>query len=365
ETMVAAVDMATHGLGGDSEVTLRIDGLSAQIILGPQKAMPLSLLAMEHQSTLATLSAQLRRETPHDQDARFAVATGRQPRMPLAATEAAVFSALTDGPQPLETLCPSRQKLAAAERLRKRGLLTLAAFTPSDAAHVLGHHSGWSIEAARLGAALHGRRRDGRGEVLAQEPEAFCTRVLDALTRRSTTCLLQTTFAAEGLSAVNPDQDPLVAALLYGEHRMLSASLKLATPLIALGASAATHYPAIANVLSAQLEVPEHADVANAVGAVAGQVRLTRTLRLTEDPAGGFTVFLPDGPKPYGDRKKAMAEAEAALEAQMAEASAKAGAADAPITLSWILNEAEVEGRRVLIEGVLTGTATGRPATIG
>ncbi len=46
----------------------------------------------------------------------------------------------------------------------------------------------------------------------------------------------------------------------------------LDVPLIALGASAATHYPVIAKLLGAELIVPDHADVAGAVGAAAGSV---------------------------------------------------------------------------------------------
>ncbi|MEO1551658.1 MAG: hydantoinase/oxoprolinase family protein, partial [Pseudomonadota bacterium] len=139
---------------------------------------------------------------------------------------------------------------------------------------------------------------------------------------------------------------------------------RLATPLVALGASAGTHYPSVAKRLGAKLHVPSHADVANAVGAVAGHVRLTMSLRLTEDPAGGLTLFLAEGPKAFADRACASAAAEDALRTQIAAASAKAGAPDAQITLDWCLNEAEMDGRRVLVEGVLSATASGRPATI-
>ena len=46
-------------------------------------------------------------------------------------------------------------------------------------------------------------------------------------------------------------------------------ALKLTLPLVALGASAATYYPTIANQLGAELIVPDHAGVAGAVGAAA------------------------------------------------------------------------------------------------
>ncbi|MEO1551944.1 MAG: hydantoinase/oxoprolinase family protein, partial [Pseudomonadota bacterium] len=178
ETMVAAVDMATHGLGGDSEVTLRINGLHTEVVLGPQKAMPLSLLVHTHPDLLETLEGQSRRDVPHDQDGRVALATGREPRVPLTGIEEGVFAALRAGPQPLETLCPTRQKLAAMDRLRKRGLVALATFTPTDAAHVLGTHGVWSTPAAHLGAGLFARKRDGKGERVAQDETGFAQMVL-------------------------------------------------------------------------------------------------------------------------------------------------------------------------------------------
>ena len=46
-------------------------------------------------------------------------------------------------------------------------------------------------------------------------------------------------------------------------------SLKLSLPLVALGASAATYYPKIAQ-LGTELIVPDHAEVVGAVGAAAG-----------------------------------------------------------------------------------------------
>ena len=54
----------------------------------------------------------------------------------------------------------------------------------------------------------------------------------------------------------------------------MTAEIALRAPIIGLGASAATYYPGVADAVSGTLVCPEHAEVANAVGAVAGRVRV-------------------------------------------------------------------------------------------
>ena len=54
-TMVEAVDVHTVGLGGDSHV--RLDG-DRRLVIGPQRVVPLSLLASQHPEVLDELQSQ-------------------------------------------------------------------------------------------------------------------------------------------------------------------------------------------------------------------------------------------------------------------------------------------------------------------
>ena len=71
-------------------------------------------------------------------------------------------------PQPLDRLLASTAQNATLARLVSRGLVHVAGFTPSDAAHVLGKQANWNAAAARLGAELFARKRDGRGQPIAR-----------------------------------------------------------------------------------------------------------------------------------------------------------------------------------------------------
>jgi hypothetical protein len=53
------------------------------------------------------------------------------------------------------------------ERLVQRGVLQIAAFTPTDAAHVVGLQNTYDASAARKAATLFARRRDRLGKAIA------------------------------------------------------------------------------------------------------------------------------------------------------------------------------------------------------
>ncbi|MEY8841777.1 hydantoinase/oxoprolinase N-terminal domain-containing protein, partial [Cribrihabitans sp. XS_ASV171] len=72
-TMVEAVAMRTHGLGGDSQVHVQTEGLRGGVFLGPRRVLPVSLIAVEAPEVVhATLDEQLRATVPGEHDARFA-----------------------------------------------------------------------------------------------------------------------------------------------------------------------------------------------------------------------------------------------------------------------------------------------------
>ncbi len=201
-TMVEAVAMRTFGLGGDSEVSLEEGALEPRILLGPRRLVPLALAGQQHgEIVVRELERQLRAPNPGRLDGRFAFRTGAPDRLAagLDANEAKLFAAIKAEPQPLDRLLTSNAQSATLSRLVGRGLAHIAGFTPSDAAHVLGLQSNWNAETARLGAELFARRRDGRGQPLAANPEKLARRVLIALTRASADVILETAFAEDGL----------------------------------------------------------------------------------------------------------------------------------------------------------------------
>ena len=132
-------------------------------------------------------------------------------------------------------------------------------------------------------------------------------------------------------------------------------------PVIGLGASAPSYYGAVGDRLHCQMILPEHAGVANAIGAVVGQVSQRVQAIVTSPAEGRFTAHLPDGLQQFSDRNTALAALEAALIAEATARARAAGAEDLRVTTSRDVREADIEGRTMFIEATITATASGRP----
>jgi N-methylhydantoinase A/oxoprolinase/acetone carboxylase beta subunit len=255
--------------------------------------MPLSLAGhLWPGSVISALERQLRASFPGRLDGRFALRTGLPDALAagLAAQESALYARIGAEPQPLEAVLTGTSQRATLDRLVARGLVMIAGFTPSDAMHVLGRQDQWNAEAARLGAELFTRRKTGSGNALAQTARDLANMVSARLTRQSAEAILTALFADQGVHGIDPARSVLIDRALDRTPGFVRFGLGLDRPLVALGASAPVHYPAIATMLGADSFVPVHAGVANAVGAVVGQVRETAIAFVTEPEEGRFAV---------------------------------------------------------------------------
>ncbi len=361
-TMVEAVGMTTHGLGGDSEVHLNPVGLETRILLGPRRMVPVALLAAEHPTLVhETLDAQLATELNTDLDGRFLVPQSLPRPIGLTAHEAQILDSLAEGPQPAGAVLRTRLLRTALRKLVARGLVMVSGLTPSDAAHVLVIHAAWDREAAEKVARLFARQRGNDGKRVAEDPQVLCRRIIYALTRRSAEVVLDAAFAEDGFEQAEPSRSFLAQAMLDRHAGLVRPGLSLGAPLVGLGASAPTYYPAVAELLEAEDAVPKHADVANAVGAVVGQVRIARSATISCPAEGCFRLHLPDGPEDFTNLETARGQAEAALDAAARTAAAEAGAGAVHVTLETDVQQAQIEGKTMVIEAKVTATATGRP----
>ncbi|MEO1274547.1 MAG: hydantoinase/oxoprolinase family protein, partial [Pseudomonadota bacterium] len=248
----------------------------------------------------------------------------------------------------------------------RRAECRIAALTPSDAAHVLGWHDAWDVEAASAAADLFARQKDRRGMAIAADGRALAALIVETLTRRSAEALVTAAAAeddyemAEGLA-----QSTLAEAALAGRRGVLVPRLTLSVPVIGLGASASTYYPAVAERLGAEAAIPVHAGVANAVGAVVGQVRgQAETIVLPSDD-GSFVLRIGEGQERYLDLESATAAGIAWITDAARTRALAAGASAVTVHHGQEDRTATVEGNDVLIERHLSATATGRPARAG
>ncbi len=234
---------------------------------------------------------------------------GRQAGARLSEAEEETLRTLAEGPLALAALAEQRRSGALARRqiesLEARGLARRAAFTPTDALHVLGRYVRWDAEAARLGA-----------ELLAAQAgvsvEAFCEQVVAGVAHMAATEVIRKALEDEvGRSAWH--QEPGTRAFLRlamdgADGGELGCALTLKRPLVAIGAPVAAYMPEAARRLNTELVIPPHAEVANAVGAVSGSVVVRQ--RVLINPLADeelLRAHLPDGPQDFEKLEDAVA----------------------------------------------------------
>ena len=366
QTMVEAAEIRTCGLGGDSEVRPISRGRSGGVTLGPRRAIPLSLMATQWPEIKDKLAAQLALVVPMATDARFVM-----PVMPdgvpawLTRSEARLAEkAIESGPTSVAELAATQLALGTVDRLISRGLLALSAFTPTDAAHVTGDFTGFDTEVATLGAALMARQRNGLGEPLAADETEISKMTLVELHRRSALALMDAAMAHDGLGEAQASTNPLLAKTYSPDtpdKPLASVSMTLGTSLVALGASASTHYPNIAKLMDVDLAVPNHADVAGAVGAAAGSVRQRVMISITQPSDGKFRIHLPGGPSDMVVLEDALEKAREAASQLASDRAKNAGATNIDISLREDIKMVPLSADRDLfMEALIHATAEGR-----
>jgi N-methylhydantoinase A/oxoprolinase/acetone carboxylase beta subunit len=365
-TMVEAVGVHTFGLGGDSEVRLEEHGL----IIGPRRLMPLSLLAHQHPAALATLGEQARSSEPIRHPGRFAIR--QRPldagQASLNPPQAAIWNRLVDGPQPVATLVSGPTAVRALGRLVDRGIVLLAGFTPSDAAHILGLQRGWSVEAARLGAQIFLRANPQGDWRPAADTAGFAAEVVEHVIRQSGQVILSSAIADDDHIAEREWGRlgrRLVGRALAGKPAqipLVEVRLRLTRPLVAIGAPVGAYYPEVARRLHTRLVIPPHAEVTNAVGAVASGVVQAAEALITQPSEGNFRLHIASGVEDFDDLESAAARGIEAARAQAQALARRAGAAELQVSISRKDKVVrEKGGLDIFIESRIAATAFGRP----
>jgi N-methylhydantoinase A/oxoprolinase/acetone carboxylase beta subunit len=385
--MVEAVKVYAIGLGGDSEVRF---GGGEGLVIGPRRVVPLSLLAHEHPWVLQVLERQ-QREAPHASQIRFAQRLQSDAAMlaRLSEDELAALQRLAQGPVDVERANIEERSLSKAiARLERKGLAIYSGFTPSDAAHVLGLSSHWSTEAATVGARIWARQMRhlyglgtwAQGDAVAPSRDVV-DKVMGAISQKlieaglndagqmneanaGKVANLLTAMALHAGAGLGAGEAGAGEAGHGGAPSVFSLRFAPELPLVAVGAPAHSYYPAVARCLGMALELPQHAEVANAVGAVLGQVSQRVHVTVSQPVRGVFRVFAGTGPRDFDALAPAIALAQQLASAEAQLRAIDAGAASATVVLSRWDNQVhnDIDGH-MFFEARVTATASGPALT--
>ncbi|MBN1934479.1 MAG: hydantoinase/oxoprolinase family protein [Anaerolineae bacterium] len=367
-TMVEAIDVHTVGLGGDSHV--RLDGSafpgSGGVTIGPQRAVPLSLLAVEHAQVLDELRAQAENNVPVGLVGQFVLAQ-RPGGTELGSSEQELARQLALSPRSFNALVHElgygylvRRQIDA---LVAQQLAIWSSFTPTDALHVLGRFAEWNVEAARLGAGLLAAQ-------LGLSAVEFCERVMSLMSDRVAAALVEKVMVDEAgacdWSGDHAASAMLARALGHAPDSDLACWFALRQPIVAVGAPVAAYMPRAAERLHTELIIPEHSGVANAVGAVVGGVvQRQRVLIQPMDFEAFYRLHLPDGVHDFAMLQESVDYAGRVVSERVERLARESGAQQvelrierrdliAPVRGDW--------GQEVFVGAELIFTAVGRPA---
>ncbi len=369
-TMVEAVDVHTVGLGGDSQVRVNSKHSSGRgwLTLGPRRVVPLCLLAGQEPEVVAELQFQLVNSRKDSRVGQFVLAN-RRPTHTLPKGDRELLNQLAEGPKSLIWLgsgTTNYRFLAPRqiERLRSQRLLLQAGFTPTDALHVLGRLETGNAEASRLGASLLAIQAD-------LSPEDFCRRVVSGMSDRVARELVSKVLSDEE-ALPDWEQEPTATALLDlalkgSQNSALDCRLSLKRPLVAIGAPVEAYLPRTSRQLQAELIIPDHAGVANAVGAVVGGVvQKTRVVIHPMDSSdSSFRVHLFDGVHDFDDLEEAVAYAQKFVPEQLEVLARKAGADHVEVKMERQDQIAPINwGGEIYLSTELHFTAVGRPSLV-
>lgn len=362
-TMVKAIDMRTIGLGGDSEVAVDPQG---KVSLQPNRVVPVALIGARWPSVQKALESALA------QGMGLGIATlfllrpegfdAASDPTDLTAAEKSLLAAISEEPKPWTQVVSSVSDRRRVLRFVERGLVQLAGFTPSDAAHVLGLQAQWSKEVADLTCLMIGR---SYGKVSYNEAkreaecQAFAQEIFEVMVAKSVHVLLES--LAGNSFATN---DPLVSLVARGQRLLkhLQVSLQPSIPLVAVGGPAPVFYGEVGRRLGVETIIPVGSEVANAIGAAIGLIRVQAMVTVAMREQGGFTLHHSGEPLIFMDASQALAAADH-LARQLAESKAQQMAGEV-LTTEVKLERLDVPGLTGdvgLISATLTVECLARP----
>jgi N-methylhydantoinase A/oxoprolinase/acetone carboxylase beta subunit len=383
KTFVRGFATKTFGLGGDSAVHYNETYLSQEpavetkgqgsapvrLFLEEYRVVPLCITGSKYPEIIKGLRNLADSHTNHSYYLHeyFLLNTGIRDSARYTDNEKKFCAALERGPLNLTeaaNVMGTDIYNLSFSRLLTEGIIQVSGFTPTDAMHIKNDFSSYSREVS-FQAARHVAFN------LGITVDELCDSVYNEVKRKLyvhiSRILLE--YRDRHFSKRVSDKDAAYfinqsykSAKKGKTDKLLSLNLSTQFPLIGLGAPIRIFLDDVARLLGTRAVIPEHYEVANALGAVAGKIRASCTVEIKPDysAAGimGYTVF---GYNSNGKFKKlAEAEAFAAAEAEAgarAETRKRGGRGDPEIALEYRTNEGSSKNGSIYMGTAITAQA--------
>ena len=360
KTMVKGVTIDTFALGGDSAV----EHDDKNIFLDKRRIVPLSMASAKYPEICGKLKA-LNGECA------------------IYSYPASQFFLLVNEPSDLKKYTSGEQKLIAAlkkgplmfreaaeavgispyvfktRRLEDEGIIIRCGVTPTDIMHIYGDFTAYDREAAKAGVRY-------LAFAVGRDFDEICSEIYnlakERLYRKLTIIFMQYETKG-GLSAEDGIALEKLASFIYQQKscgsRFVAPDFQSDIGFIGIGAPTRIFLPDVAKLFGADADVPEYAEVANAIGAAVGSVAADYSVQIRPDSSsyrleGGSRVLR------FDDYEKAVGAAKEIAEARARE-KAQAQGAERIIQVDFEVKEdfydLTSEDSRLFLEATVTAKA--------
>jgi len=349
-THVRALDIRTAGLGGDSLIVREKAGFR----IGPRRVAPIAWLGANHggaEAAIDDLASRTHRFQSSTHNMQIIVAAGTTNDLELTQLERRVMGLLHQRPHSVDELIRKTDvyidRHLPIERLEEAFAVQRCGLTPTDLLHLAGEFERWDTAAAgkffKIVAEL-----DGTDEMLLRD------RLIESVARSLALEIVKRQLDEQ----VDPEAlhhcpvcRTLLDNLFSGGNGHYRVHFDFKRPVIGIGAPITFFLPRAAAMINARAVLPEHADVANAIGAITSKVVIERQVRIVPAEGSGFFIEGLSGARRFEDFDEADAFAKSELADMARRLAEKAGTSSRTVTIE--------------IEDQLPEDAGGHPVFLG
>lgn len=280
-TMVKGISIDTFALGGDSGVKYA----NGVMYLDERRMIPLCMLAAQYPEVEQMLRTIVHRKMCYSYPAHEFFVLMNKPKDidSYFPKERALIKALEAGPLSFEAaagVAGASPFVFKMQRLENEGIIMRAGITPTDIMHLKGDYTAFNTEVSRLGAAYLGMATD-------LEEDELCDRVYRMVRSRLYGNLVRILMKHEIGRELDAEEESnlrkltkLIYEMRSEEAMFLNAGFKTASALIGVGGPTGIFLEEVAQILGTDSIVPQWSKIANAIGAAAGNITCSYTVRI-------------------------------------------------------------------------------------
>lgn len=363
-TRVEAAAINTYGLGGDSYIQLDMQG---KLQIGPERVFPICIMTARYPHLLDELREIHVPNTYlllYSQITDCFMILNEKKTANFTEKEQRVLGALRDGPHSVIYLVKKLDEelnLFDLKRLVNLGVVGRISVTPTDILHAAGAYDQWREDAAKTAVALLAERfHMGYDQFIDFAADA----IIDELCYTCIQSFCRDDHATFSLKENEAADYFLKKQTHPDKSSFLSCALKPQVPVIGIGAPVKAWLPPMAERINADLRIPEHQEVANAIGSAAGKIMESVKILINPGECGeGYVLHSTWEMKQFKDLEEAVAYAKEFAMAKAQEAALQDGASQVDLTVDHedIYAQANMIENDIYIESRIEVIATATP----